>query len=87
MAKKNQVNAAYGVIMGGKAGKASGGKPAPVGVALTADELLDLETIAAQEGVSRHQVIQYAIRDFILRYSQGERPRIEITEVKKLKAD
>jgi hypothetical protein len=86
MAKKDQVNAAYNLITGGKQGKAGSGKPAPVGVALTAEELVDLQTIASNEGVSRHAVLQYAVRDFIMRYAKGERPRIETRTITTLRA-
>lgn len=53
----------------------------PVGVALSKEELTRLETIAGELSQSRHAVIQYAIRDFIKRYDQGERPKTKTETV------
>lgn len=87
MAKKQKLNAAYDLIVGSsQAGQAASGKaPSPAGVALNRDELARLSDIAGQLGVSRHALLQYAIRDFIRRYDSGERPDIEIITIKRLK--
>jgi hypothetical protein len=80
MARKEKVNAAYGMIMGDPK-KAKGNKTNPIGVLLTFDELARLEQIAAEVGVNRHVMMQYAIKDFIKRYDQGERPRTAKREI------
>jgi len=46
----------------------------PVGVALEQAELDHLNEIAKELGQSRHAILQYAVRNFIKRYDQGERP-------------
>lgn len=51
------------------------GEPNPVGVVLTAEELGQLDSIAREMGVSRHKILQYAVRDLLRRWEAGERPR------------
>ena len=46
----------------------------PIGVALDQAELDHLNEIAQELGQSRHAVLQYAVRNFIKRYDQGEKP-------------
>jgi hypothetical protein len=84
MAKKDKVNAAYGIIMGEQKKGAKVEKTNPVGVALTVDEVTRLGVIAGELGVSRHAVLQYAVREFIARYDQGERPKTETKSINKL---
>lgn len=86
MAKKDKVNAAYGIIMGDQKKDAKADKTNPVGVALTADEVARLGVIAGELGVSRHAVLQFAIRDLIARYDRGEKPRTEIKSINTLVA-
>ena len=88
MAKKDKVNAAYQTIMSNQQGKTAKQKSKvnPVGVALESDELERLEEIAKELNQSRHAILQYAIRDFINRYDQGEKPKTETEIVTKLKA-
>lgn len=87
MAKKQKLNEAYSLIVGSsQAGPAKGDKaPSPVGVALTREELTRISEIAKELGQSRHAILQYAIRDFIRRYDQGERPQTEAKTIIKLK--
>lgn len=54
---------------------AEGKPPNPVGVVLTREELDRLSQIAAELGVSRHALLQYAVRDLLRRWEAGERPR------------
>ena len=59
-------------------------KPAYIGVSLTQEELSRLSLVAQTEGVTRHAVVQYAVRDFLARYERGERPKKEYQTVTKL---
>jgi hypothetical protein len=84
MAKKDRVNAAYNLITKNQEDKKKDKNPEkvnPVGVALSKEELGYLEGIAGELGQSRHAVIQYAIKDFIKRYEQGERPKTKTKTV------
>lgn len=88
MARKSKVNAAYSLITGEpkqetKALPKEGANP--VGVLLYKHELEQLKEIANELGFTRHQVIQYAVRDFLKRYDQGEKPRVETKTIKELK--
>lgn len=81
MAKKEQIAGAFNTIIGDQRIKTKSGKVNPVGVALDAEELTRLDQIAQELNQSRHAVLLYAIRDFIKRYNQGERPKTK-TETK-----
>ena len=82
MAKKDKITGAFDGIIGDKRLKTKkSGRVSPVGVALNAEELARLDTIAQELAQSRHAVLLYAIRDFIRRYDQGEQPRTK-TETK-----
>ena len=86
MAKKDKVNAAFDFITEAKEETSQPKEKAsekvnPVGVALSKEELTRLEAIAGELSQSRHAVIQYAIRDFIRRYDQGERPKTKTETV------
>lgn len=81
MAKKDKLAGAFDSIIGDKKIKAKKEKLNPVGVALTAGELARLDEIAKELDQSRHAVLLYAVRDFIRRYDQGERPKTK-TETK-----
>jgi len=64
-----------------KQGKAKRGRPkvldttSPVGVPLEAAELERLNAMAAEVGVSRSALLAYAVRLFIKRWNEGERPK------------
>ena len=75
MAKKEQIAGAFDSIIGDKKTKTKKGKVNPVGVALDAEEITRLDQIAKELDQSRHAVLLYAVRDFIRRYDQGERPK------------
>ena len=76
MAKKDQIKSAFNTIIGDqKIGGADTGKINPVGVALDPEELARLDQIAGELKQSRHAVLRYAVRDFIRRYNQGEKPK------------
>ena len=84
MAKKEKVNAAFDLITGNQEDKKKDKAPEkvnPVGVALSREELDYLDEVAGRLGQSRHAVIQYAIRDFIKRYEQGELPKTKTKTV------
>ena len=72
--RKDKVNAAYGLLTGGDK-KPAKEKINPVGVKLTAAELGQLDTIAKELGVSRHELLQYAARELIARYDRGDKPK------------
>ena len=75
MAKKDQIAGAFNSIIGDQRVKTKKDKVNPVGVALDAEELTRLDQIAKELDQSRHAVLLYAVRDFIRRYDQGERPK------------
>ncbi len=52
--------------------KEPGDKNTPVSVYLTREEKTTLNTIAKEVGLSRHALMQYAIKEFIERYQAGE---------------
>ncbi|MCJ7782412.1 MAG: ribbon-helix-helix domain-containing protein [Desulfobacterales bacterium] len=81
MAKKDKINTAFSMITGGEKGKAKTEHVNPVGVALDPGELARLDEIAKELEQSRHAVLKYAVKDFIRRYNQGERPKTK-TETK-----
>jgi metal-responsive CopG/Arc/MetJ family transcriptional regulator len=81
MAKKEQITGAFNSIIGDKGIKTNKGKVNPVGVALDPGELARLDEIAKELNQTRHKVLQYAVKDFIRRYNQGERPKTK-TETK-----
>jgi metal-responsive CopG/Arc/MetJ family transcriptional regulator len=81
MAKKEKVNTTYQLTTGAQKQTAKAEKVNPVGVALAADVLSRLDQIATEVGVNRHLLMIYAIKDFIKRYEQGERPRTTKKEI------
>jgi len=85
MAKKDKVNAAFDFITETKEEAQKKDKDPekvnPVGVALSKEELTRLGAIAGELSQSRHAVIQYAVRDFVKRYDQGERPKTKTETV------
>jgi hypothetical protein len=54
-----------------------------ISVGLTADELAEVEAIAAELGQARHAVLKYAVLDFVRRYKAGEGPEYETVKVLK----
>jgi hypothetical protein len=58
-----------------KPGQPAPDEPNPVGVKLTQAELDLLTAWAVELGISRHILLQYAVRDFMRRWEAGERPR------------
>ena len=88
MARKDKVRSAYDTILQGsseKGKKKTEKKPNPVGVALDADEIERLDQIANEIGVSRHGLLQYAVRELIANYERGVRPKTETEKVIRLK--
>ena len=75
MAKKDKITGAFDTIIGDKKIKSKKDKVNPVGVALDLEELTRLDQIAQELDQSRHAVLLYAVRDFIRRYNQGEKPK------------
>lgn len=75
MAKKDKLAGAFNTIIGDQRIKVKRDKLNPVGVALDFEELARLDQIAQELSQSRHAVLLYAVRDFIRRYGQGERPK------------
>jgi len=91
MAKKDKVNAAFDLITKpDQAEEQKTDKPSepekinPVGVLLSKEELARLDQIAGEVDQSRHALLQYAVKDFIRRYDQGERPRTKTETITKL---
>jgi len=81
MAKKDKINTAFSMITGGEKNKGKAEHVNPVGVALDPGELARLDEIAKELNQTRHKVLQYAVKDFIRRYNQGEKPKTR-TETK-----
>jgi hypothetical protein len=82
MAKKDKINSAYDAFIGEKEPEQT--KIHPTSVLLDREELDDLKMIAAELGVSRHEVLKFAVHDFIARYKRGERPKTQPVQVNKL---
>ncbi len=57
-------------------------KPTPQGVLLDKEELDRLDQAAAELGVSRHELMKYAIRQFLNNWERGERPEIASKGIK-----
>lgn len=58
----------------------------PVGVTLSQDDLNRLDAIAEEIGFSRNALLTFAVRSFLKRWDEGERPKtktktIEILDV------
>lgn len=63
-------------------------KNTPTSVYLTREEKDTLDTIAANIDMTRHAIMQFAIRDFIARYERGEiKAQTETVTRKVLKVD
>ena len=61
-------------------------KMTPRGVVLEPEELKDLQQIAGALSISVHQLLQYAVRDFLRRYHAGEiKPETEQVTTTRLK--
>lgn len=73
--------AVLGLIEGG-AEKKPKAVANPLGVKLEPDELQLVAEIAEQLGVSRHNLLQYAVREMLRRWKAGERPQVQTKEVK-----
>jgi hypothetical protein len=54
----------------------------PLSVKLTGGEVAKLTTVAVDLGVSRHELLRYAIRQFLAGWERGERPRVVSRGVK-----
>jgi hypothetical protein len=52
-------------------------KPNPLGVPLEQVEVDRLSEIAEELGLKRHHVMQYAIRQFLLDWEKGKRPKMK----------
>ena len=81
MAKKDQIAGAFNSIIGDqkktkrqRITRTKDNNP-PVSLALEVGEVERLDLIAKELDQSRHAVLLYAVRDFINRYDQGERPK------------
>jgi hypothetical protein len=62
--------------------------PTPRGVALEAEEIAELESIAGQMNTSVHKILQYAVRDFLKRWRAGEiQPETETVTRLKMPGD
>ena len=66
--------------------RAPGSPPSPIGVTLADDELDRLSAMAAEIGVRRHTLMVYALRDFIRRWDEGERPKTRQRTINELDA-
>lgn len=81
--RKDQMNAAYKVMIAGDQPAKTKETNTPLGVVLTAEQIARLDEIVAELGINRHKVMQYAISEFIRRWDQGERPKTR-TETKEV---
>jgi len=82
MAKKDKLKGMFEPAIGNdKAEPVKEKKVTPMGVALKQTEIDRLDQIAEELGQKRHAVMQYAVRDFIKRYDQGERPKTKTETV------
>ena len=61
------------------------GKTTPLGVVLTAAEQARLQEIADALGMSRHKLLQYAVRDWLQRFEAGEIPTETRPALRRLK--
>lgn len=48
------------------------GKKSTIGVSLPGNELTFLTELAASLGIARHALLRYAVRHFVVEYSQGK---------------
>lgn len=85
--KRKAIDSAFDSIIGAEDRGAKPERPNPVGVLLEASELAELDKAAAELGVSRHALLQYAIRQFLANWRKGKKPRITTREVKSLEPD
>jgi len=81
MARKEKLDAAYSIITGDQARAKQSGTSKTLGIALTAEQIQQVDTIAAELQTTRHKVMQYALADFLRRWAAGERPKTR-TETK-----
>ncbi len=82
MARKDKLDAAYSIITGEQSKpKQAAGTGKPLGVVLTAEQIKQIDGIAAELQTTRHKVMQYALADFLRRWDAGERPKTR-TETK-----
>jgi len=84
--KQNAVDSAVQSIIGGGKPRVKAGKINPLGVLLESGEVDQLDQTAAELGVSRHAVLQYAVRQFLAGWKRGEKPQVTTQAVKILKA-
>lgn len=66
--KRDAIDSSVQSSIGGEAKETQADQPNPLGVKLTADEIADLDRIADELGVTRHNLLQYTVREFIRRY-------------------
>lgn len=76
MARKDKLDAAFNIITG-PAAKEKKQSNRPLGVVLTADQVEELDKIAAELGTNRHKIMQYAMVEFLKRWEAGERPKMK----------
>jgi len=83
--KRQAVDSAVQAIISGQAkAQAKAGKVTPLGVKLDPAEIAQLDRAAADLEVSRHSLLQYAIRQFLADWQRGERPEITTRAVRVL---
>lgn len=88
MAKKDKLKGMFEPAIGdNKSEPVKEKKVTPMGVSLEQAELDRLDLIAKELGQKRHAVMQYAVRDFIKRYDQGERPKTKTQTITILDAE
>jgi len=75
------------IIGGSNQAQARAAKPNPLSVSLDADEIARLDRVAADLDVSRHAIMQYAVRQFLAHWEKGERPGMTKREVNVLKVE
>jgi hypothetical protein len=71
----------------GRSYKKSDDPVKPLGVGLKQSEGHRLSAIAGELGVNRHQLLLFAVRDFMQRWDDGERPQVvdEVVKITKKK--
>ena len=83
--RQQAVDATMQAITGGSQAPAKGVKTNPLGVLLEADEIAQLDRAAADLGVSRHAILQYAVKQFLAGWARGDRPELGTKTTKVLK--
>jgi len=83
MAKKQQPDLSNIFAKTEQAAPAPDDPVRPVGIGLKISEWGELEKIAAELGVTRHQLTMWILRDFTKRWRDGYRPQTETKKVLK----